>query len=124
MRLEKQMSNGNWMNVSDRIEYFMALCDGRKQKNRAGEWVLMTRGEMAEKLSLGGQLNTGSDWYDNLRDGEVADRRSAERRAAQTAARDYPQGRKLDCGCVVYNKINVMSASMGSSCSNCYDRMS
>lgn len=37
---------------------------------------------------------------------------------------DYPDGRKLDCGCVVYFQSEVMSASLGSACSNCYDRMS
>ena len=37
---------------------------------------------------------------------------------------DYPQGRKLDCGCTVYHQHDVMSASMGTSCPDCYDRMS
>ena len=37
---------------------------------------------------------------------------------------DYPNGRTLDCGCTVYNRHEVMSASMGTSCSDCYDRMS
>ena len=39
-------------------------------------------------------------------------------------ALDYPDGRKLSCGCTVYGKWEVMSASLGSSCPNCYDRMS
>ena len=39
-------------------------------------------------------------------------------------APDYPDGRKLSCGCTVYRKVEVMSASLGSSCFNCYDRMS
>ena len=37
---------------------------------------------------------------------------------------DYPDGRNLSCGCTVYSKWEVMSASLGSSCPNCYDRMS
>lgn len=37
---------------------------------------------------------------------------------------DYPDGRLLDCGHVVYWANNVMSASNGSSCLDCYDRMS
>jgi hypothetical protein len=37
---------------------------------------------------------------------------------------DYPQGRKLACGHIVYRKAEVMSASLGSSCPDCYDRMS
>ncbi len=37
---------------------------------------------------------------------------------------DYPTGRKLGCGCTVYYQSEVMSASMGTSCPDCYDRMS
>lgn len=37
---------------------------------------------------------------------------------------DYPNGRKLSCGCTVYYKTDVMSASMGTSCLDCYDNMS
>jgi hypothetical protein len=44
------------------------------------------------------------------------------KRAARTP--DYPNGRTLDCGCVVYWANEVMSASNGTSCARCYDRMS
>jgi len=37
---------------------------------------------------------------------------------------DYPEGRELSCGHVVYYAHEVMSASMGSCCEACYDRMS
>lgn len=37
---------------------------------------------------------------------------------------DYPEGRKLSCGCTVFYAAHVMSASMGTSCPDCYDRMS
>jgi hypothetical protein len=37
---------------------------------------------------------------------------------------DYPNGRKLSCGCTVYYKIEVMNANLGTSCEDCYDRMS
>ena len=51
-------------------------------------------------------------------------------RVARTASpkpairQDYPTGRTLDCGCTVYDRHEVMSASMGSACESCYDRMS
>jgi len=51
----------------------------------------------------------------------------AELEAVQLQPRpapDYPEGRKLACGCTVYYKHEVMSASLGSSCFNCFDRMS
>jgi hypothetical protein len=50
-----------------------------------------------------------------------------ELEAARLAGRrspDYPNGRKLSCGHTVYWKSDVMSASLGSSCPDCYDRMS
>lgn len=37
---------------------------------------------------------------------------------------DYPNGRRLSCGCTVYYRHEVMSASLGSSCPDCFDRMS
>ena len=37
---------------------------------------------------------------------------------------DYPDGRVLDCGCVVYDAGQVMTTSRGTSCPYCYDRMS
>jgi hypothetical protein len=37
---------------------------------------------------------------------------------------DYPDGRVLDCGCTIFFKSEVMNASLGTSCSDCYDRMS
>jgi len=37
---------------------------------------------------------------------------------------DYPEGRTLDCGHTVYDRVMVMHASLGTSCPDCYDRMS
>jgi hypothetical protein len=37
---------------------------------------------------------------------------------------DFPNGKKLDCGHTVYFRNQVMMASLGSSCEDCYDRMS
>lgn len=37
---------------------------------------------------------------------------------------DYPTGRKLNCGHIVHMAAEVMSASLGTSCPDCYDRMS
>ena len=60
--------------------------------------------------------------------GQVAETSiEAEIEAAQLQPRrkpDYPEGRRLSCGCTVYHSHEVMSASLGSSCFNCYDRMS
>lgn len=50
----------------------------------------------------------------------------AERKARPKKVRqlDYPDGRELDCGCIVFWQNEVMRASLGSSCADCYDRMS
>jgi len=37
---------------------------------------------------------------------------------------DFPNGKKLSCGCTVYYAAHIMSASMGTSCPDCYDNMS
>lgn len=37
---------------------------------------------------------------------------------------DYPAGRKLTCGHVIYYRSHAMSASLGTVCPDCYDRYS
>jgi len=37
---------------------------------------------------------------------------------------DYPEGRVLDCGCTVYSRTDMLTTSHGTSCQDCYDRMS
>lgn len=49
---------------------------------------------------------------------------AAPPKPVRAVARNYPNGRVLDCGCVVYYSSHVMSSSRGSSCIDCYDRMS
>lgn len=61
---------------------------------------------------------TGRESASTPQDDQKAQRLSKPRRGP-----DYPQGRKLDCGCVVHYRSQVMSANLGSSCCECYDRM-
>jgi len=49
---------------------------------------------------------------------------TAQRQQPQQQRHDYPTGRVLDCGCTVYDAIEVMNASLGTACADCYDRMS
>ncbi len=60
--------------------------------------------------------------------GSVPESTSAEDAEAQrlqpVRQPDYPAGRRLDCGHVVYWRAFVMGASLGSSCPDCFDRMS
>lgn len=152
MKLQYQSSNGDWTNCTDgttyghygkisakgdwqdRTEKFLLLCmennrisaDGKinNRETYATDRTL-TRDEAVTALEAGIVLrNDRDDWYSNCRDGEIYDRKMAERRAKAEAAKDWPDGRKLSCGHVIYYKSQVMSASLGSSCSECYDRMS
>lgn len=50
--------------------------------------------------------------------------RAMEQRKDAGLDPDYPEGRRLDCGCLVFLETNVMNASLGTSCPDCYDRMS
>jgi hypothetical protein len=59
----------------------------------------------------------------NVPESTPMDELEAERLQPRKAP-DYPNGRKLSCGCTVYYKIDVMHASLGTSCPDCYDRMS
>jgi hypothetical protein len=36
--------------------------------------------------------------------------------------RDYPAGKKLGCGCIIYYKNHELTA-IGSTCTDCYDKM-
>ena len=117
MKLQRQLSNGMWTD-EDRVDEFIARAvkrdaeiagyvDGREPKAEQ---------EIRDILATGKALPYGQDWYAKIR-GKV--QRKPKRRRL-----DYPNGRKLDCGCTVYYQGGVMNASMGSSCEGCYDRMS
>jgi hypothetical protein len=66
-----------------------------------------------------GDRNHDSDWYANIRSLE-ATRRQAE---ARSAAQPPVEMVRCDCGHTV-RRGAVMSASLGTSCPECYDAMS
>ena len=81
-----------------------------------------TRDELVAALEAGVVVQSGDDWDDQVRCGEAADRRESERQA-RAAARPAVELVRCDCGHRV-PRGSVMSASLGSSCPECYDRMS
>lgn len=124
MRLQYQLSNGAWVDCkhpgeSDRTEEFLNYCISNKQRvNR--EWVSMTREQVIDALESGATLrNDPADWYSNCRDADAVERIMAERRANRSPVEMV----KCSCGHTV-PRGSVMSASLGSSCPECYDRMS
>lgn len=122
MRLQYQLSNGAWTDCNDdgddRTEEFLNCCISNKQRVN-GEWVNMDRDQVIKFLESGATLrNDPADWYSNCRDAEAVERIHAKR-----MARPPVEMVKCSCGHTV-PRGSVMSASLGSSCPDCYDRMS
>jgi len=126
MKIEQMQCTGNWMQIDDvnSIEYLLILCAEKNKISADGKlnnritWHTdrhLTRDEVLAFLSDGAELSTGTDWYSKCR---------SEKKPVQAPARDYPEGRKLACGHTVYYSADVMSASLGICCADCYDRMS
>jgi len=121
MKLQYQNSRGDWNNCDEREEEFLQLCEKHNDYINNG----MTRKEVISSLESGIELRKdSSNWYGVCRDGEFFERRDKKRKEAYLASRDYPEGRKLDCGCIVHFNNEIMSSSTGSSCDDCYDDMS
>lgn len=120
MKFQRMLSNAMWSDEvkPDRIEMFINKAAEREQ------WFAPREGrdprtaqEIRELLATGAEVTYDTDWYAKIRDADVQPKR-------QPRQPDYPDGRQLDCGHVVENKHEIMSASLGSSCEMCYDRMS
>jgi len=117
MKLQRQIANGNWVEVSrDNQEYFLSKCV---------TFLSLSLEEVCRKLHLGKPLSYDSDWYANLRDVEAVNALQQQQEAKRRSPdRDYPTGRRLSCGHTVYFSAHIMSTSSGPSCMDCYDRMS
>lgn len=87
-----------------------------------GGWVFETQAEADTWLAGAAERNQREAARLAVLRAEQA-RNAAWRAARKAPAPAYPQGRKLDCGCTVYQASEVMSASLGTACPQCYDRM-
>lgn len=127
MKLQRQLSNGNWLDCGERTEHFLALCCENNGLTADGEIApifratrALTRDEVVSALERGIILrNSRHDWYSNCRDGDFF----AKKQAAAQARYDALPRVKCACGHTVLAAL-VMNASLGSSCPECYDRMS
>jgi hypothetical protein len=79
----------------------------------------LTEDEVVDALLSGLTLRTGSDWYENIRSLAVIEA-WAELHPKKTVETELV---KCACGHTV-PRGQVMSASMGTSCPDCYDEMS
>lgn len=120
MELQYMLSNGTWVGCGERTEEFLARCEKFNGVDAGGKVVPafravrpLTRDEAIEALGAGKELrNDSSDWYSQCR--------------AKPAPRPAPAPAEMvrcSCGHSVPKGL-VMSASLGTSCPDCYDRMS
>jgi len=118
IKLQYMLSSGRWFDCNDRTEEFLTLCeknngisDGNIVPRFRAEKDL-TRDEVTAALLSGKQLrNDRSDWYSVCRN---------KPEPKQPVAVELV---KCDCGHTIPKK-SVMGANLGTSCPDCYDRMS
>lgn len=129
MKLQYKLSNGKYVDVTAGSEsQFLQAAVAFDQKypdTYQGKLGLSSIDDAIEQLKSGRELRHGSDWYDQIRDGDVYEQKLAVARAKRDNDPNYSDaGWKLDCGHTVYWKSHIMNANTGSSCTDCYDKMS
>ncbi len=102
--LQYQFPNGKWENCADRTDEFLAKCVAFGFDAHDEETAI-------SQLATGRALSYGADWYAKIRI------------LPKLVATPKPRMVKCSCGHTV-SRIMVMSSSRGSSCPDCYDRMS
>lgn len=115
MRLQRQLSNASWVDVdASRVDEFVGYVVELGIYNfneRRREFV--DHAEVVRRLEAGTEVKYDHDWYANLRD------------ANALKPRQRVQERQVDCDCGhTVGESQVMNASQGTSCPDCYDRMS
>jgi len=115
MKLQRQLSNGMWSDVeANRVEEFLNMAiDFEARMAVRLNTPKMSREEYIQKLQSGKMLNWDEEWYAQIRDAD----------SIKPIIQKPVEMIKCSCGHTV-PKTNVMSASMGSSCPDCYDRLS
>ncbi|MCK4960327.1 MAG: hypothetical protein KAT00_13025, partial [Planctomycetes bacterium] len=104
--MQRQLSNGTWVDVKAgqeagfiaaavKVEQWLAPNLGREPLDAQG---------IEAALAAGRTVIIGTEWHAHIR---------AAAPAPRVRLDDYPEGRKLACGCVVYSQHEVMSASLG-----------
>lgn len=110
---EYQQSNGGWSEIGDRMDMFvnLALKNEQSMAPRQNRQPMTTREEIISAMDSGKTITIGSDWYDKIR-------------AKPAPIKSVPvEMIKCSCGHTV-PRSSVMSTSRGTSCPDCYDKMS
>ncbi len=104
MQIQYKLQNLSWADADDRAEMFIG-----RVMTRDG----LTRDEVLTRLTAGEELQHGDDWYQQIRDADA--RTPVPEKTADLV--------RCDCGHEC-ERLHVVSASLGTSCPDCYDRMS
>lgn len=112
MKLQRQLSNGTWIDEK-RTEYFISMVLEVEPRMAAFEkrQKLTTSSEVIAYLATGKQLRYDTDWYANIRNADAI------------KAKQSHEFKPVLCDCG-HSTTNPMTASFGSSCPDCYDKMS
>lgn len=108
MKLQRMMSNAKWIETEAKNEIFIKA---------AALYNSISEDDVIAQLGDGNEIQYGTDWYEFIRDIEsITLKRSA--RVSQ------PVKMKLcDCGHTIQSS-QVMTTSTGTSCPECYDKIS
>jgi hypothetical protein len=122
MQLQYQLSNGSWTDCKGRADEFLAGAIAENARLNAvapDRFPLLGRDEIMAQLLSGAEVGFGTNWHSVIRSGSAY----AAKMAAIVAARKPAELVACSCGHTV-PRASVMSASLGSSCPDCYDSMS
>ena len=113
MKLQRLLptSNPHFVDVeTDRVDHFLS---------KAAKLNTVTTDEIITRLDAGQEIAFDTDWYDRLRCGEAHQRKIDAQKARQKSVKMV----RCACGHTISQNL-VTSTSQGSSCPDCYDRMS
>ncbi len=117
MKLQRKLENGKWCDIrTESTEKFVDAVLAREPQfaPMSSRQPMTTRQQVLDYLAAGNVIRYGDDWYAEIRDAD------AIRQLPVMVSR---QSARCDCGHVIPTTL-VMNSSRGSSCPDCYDRMS
>jgi len=123
MKFQRKRENGKWTD-EDRIDQFVDRVLERETwyASRIGREPMTTRQQVLDFLATGETMDYDDDWYAQIRDADAPPSATPVQTAA-SAAKHSAKMISCDCGHKISQNL-VMSASLGTSCPDCYDRMS
>jgi len=113
MEYQYQLSNGMWTDAGEKLERLIdnALKTEEWLAPRQNRQPMTTREDVIAAMDSGKTITIGSDWYDKIR--------------AKPTPLPPVQVEMVKCSCGhTVPRTSVMNASLGTSCPECYDRMS